>query len=207
MCYNQIGDNMSKWGIEEKETLSTINEIGLSGNILDVAAGDGRFINELLKLSQSVTAIDIDKEELESLKNNCPKEYSNKLSTEIVDITKTFPYEDESFDGIFCTGALHLFNKKTIGFIIREIERCLKKNGKIVLDFATDIKRYDKNGKEVLFEGEVSYSSEDAILLFKELLKDFSLSIQNASFSENNLDNAGYTSIQGNFLIISGYKK
>ena len=198
---------MSKWGIEEKETLDAINEIGLSGNILDVAAGDGRFINELLKLSQSVTAIDINKEELDYLKNNCHKEYSNILDIEIVDITKTFPYEDNSFDGIFCTGTLHLFNKDTIGFIVKEIERCLKKNGKIVLDFATDIKRYDKNGKEVIFEGEGCYSSEEAILLFKKLLKDFSFSIKESTFSEDNLDEAGYNSIKGNFLIISGYKK
>ncbi len=198
---------MSKWGIEEKETLDAINEIGLSGNILDVAAGDGRFINELLKLSQSVTAIDINKKELDCLKNNCFKEYSNKLNIEIVDITKTFPYEDNLFDGIFCTGTLHLFNKDKIGFIVKEIERCLKKNGKIVLDFATDIKRYDKNGKEVIFEGEGCYSSVEAILLFKELLKDFSFSIQKSTFSEDNLDDAGYNCIKGNFLIISGYKK
>ena len=106
---------MSKWGIEEKETLDAINEIGLSGNILDVTAGDGRFINELLKRSQSVTAIDINKEELDYLKNNYHKEYSNKLNIEIVDITKAFPYEENLFDGIFCTGTLHLFNKDTIG--------------------------------------------------------------------------------------------
>ena len=198
---------MSKWGIEEKETLDAINEIGLSGNILDVAAGDGRFINELLKLSQSVTAIDTYKEELDCLKNNCFKEYSNKLNIEIVDITKAFPYEDNLFDGIFCTGTLHLFNKDKIGFIVKEIERCLKKNGKIVLDFATDIKRYDKNGKEVIFEGEGCYSSEEAILLFKKLLNDFSFSIKESTFSEDNLDEAGYNSIRGNFLIISGYKK
>ena len=120
--------NMSKQGIEEKETLDAINEIGLSSNVLDIAAGDGRFINKLLKLAQSVTAIDIDKKELDFLKNNCPKEYSNKLNIEIVDITKPFPYENNLFDGIFCTGTLHLFNKDTIGFIIKEIERCLKKN-------------------------------------------------------------------------------
>ena len=35
---------MSKWGIEEKETLAAIDKIGLTGNILDVAAGDGTAI-------------------------------------------------------------------------------------------------------------------------------------------------------------------
>ena len=55
---------MSKWGIEEKETLEAINKIGFKGNILDVAAGDGRFINSLLESSDTVTAIDIDENEL-----------------------------------------------------------------------------------------------------------------------------------------------
>ncbi len=63
---------MSKWGIQEQETLDTINKIGLSGNILNVAAGDGRFNNVLLKASDSVTAVDIDKSDLNILINNCP---------------------------------------------------------------------------------------------------------------------------------------
>ena len=60
---------MSKWGIEEKETLEAINKIGFKGNILDVAAGDGRFITSLLELSNTVTAIDIDELEKQKIKN------------------------------------------------------------------------------------------------------------------------------------------
>ena len=198
---------MSKWGIEEKETLAAIDKIGLTGNILDVAAGDGRFINKLLNISNSVTAIDINEKELKCLKNNCPQELLNKLNVEVVDITKPFPYEDNFFDGAFCTGTLHLFSKDIIVFIIKEIERCLKSNGKIVLDFATDIKRYDNNGKEVIIEGEGCYSKEEAHLLFKELLNNFSFAVQESTFSEDNLSEIGYNSINGNFLIISGYKK
>ena len=198
---------MSKWGTEEKETINAINSIGLSGDILDVAAGDGRFVNILLEQSNSVTAIDINKEELDCLQNNCSKDLIDKLNTKVVDITKTFPFENNSFDSIFCTGTLHLFSKDKIEFIINEMKRCLKDNGKIVLDFATDIKRYDKDGNEVMFEGEGCYSSDEAILMFNELLSDFSFNIQKSCFSENNLDNAGYSSINGNFLIISCYKK
>ena len=194
---------MSKWGIEEKETLDAINE--LSGITLDIAAGDGRFINRLLEASDKVVAIDINSSELDELKKNCPQD--NKLQIEIVDITKEFPYSDSTFDSIFCTGTLHLFDKKTIIFILNEIRRVLKTNGKIVLDFATDIERIDKDGNKVLFDGEGSYSSSDAIELFNEELKDFSLNIEESTFEETNLDDStGYNSIKGKFLIIVGEK-
>ena len=197
---------MSRWGKEEKETLIAINQIQSLGNVLDVAAGDGRFLNILLEKSKSVTAIDLDNDELEKLKINCQKDFVNKLKIEKVDITKRFPYQDETYDTIFCTGTLHLFDKTTIFFILDEMKRCLKQNGIIILDFATNIKRLDKNGNEVVFEDEGNYSTEEAIELFNELLHDFSLSIQIASFNEENLDDVGYNSITGNFLIVTSKK-
>lgn len=193
---------MSKWGIEEKETLEAINKIGFKGNILDVAAGDGRFITSLLELSDTVTAIDIDEKELEDLKDT-----SNKLYTKVVDITKVFPFEDSSFDGVFCTGTLHLFNKETISFIISEMIRCLKPGGKLILDFATDIERLDINGNKVVFSGEGNYTTTESIELFKEELKEFNLNIQVSTFKEEDLDDVEYKSIKGNFLIISGVKQ
>ena len=196
---------MSKWGIEEKETIEAINNIGFSGNILNIAAGDGRFNNRLLELSDSVTAIDIDNSELESLEENCPKDLLDKLYTKAVDITQKLPFQDEAFDGVFCTGTLHLFDRDTIIKILQEIKRVLKTKGKIVLDFATDIKRLDKKQNQVVFEGEGNYTTNEAVSLFEEELKEFSLNIGVATFMEENLDDdAGYNYISGNFLVISG---
>ena len=196
---------MSKWGIEEKETIEAINNIGFSGNILNIAAGDGRFNNRLLELSDSVTAIDIDNSELEFLEENCLKDLLYKLYTKAVDITQKLPFQDETFDGVFCTGTLHLFDRDTIIKILQEIKRVLKTKGKIVLDFATDIKRLDKKQNQVVFEGEGNYTTNEAVSLFEEELKEFSLNIGVATFMEENLDDdAGYNYISGNFLVISG---
>jgi ubiquinone/menaquinone biosynthesis C-methylase UbiE len=198
---------MSKWGIEERETIDKINEIGFSGNILNIAAGDGRFNDKLLEISDSVTAIDIDENELKILKDNCPNDLKNKLHIKVVDITKTLPFEESSFDGIFCTGTLHLFDEIVVKNILKEIKRVLKPSGKIVLDFATDIKRIDDKGNNIVFEGEGNYNTEDSINLFRNELTDFSLNIEKSTFKEEDLDiSAGYKQIAGNFLIISGTK-
>ncbi len=200
---------MSKWGIEEQETLDTIKKIGLSGNILNVAAGDGRFNNVLLKTSDSVTAVDIAKSDLNILINNCPLELRDKLDAKVVDITKPLPFNDEVFDCVFCTGTLHLFQKDVVIKILKEMNRVLKKNGKILLDFATDIKRLDKTGKKVLFKDEGSYSTEAAKDMFSKELKNFEINIEVSSFREENLedDKVDYHFIDGNFLILSGTKK
>ena len=103
---------MSKWGIEEEETLDAMEKIGFTGNILNIAAGDGRFNNKLLQLSNSVTAIDIDELELQALGGACPENFKHKLSTKRADITQKLPFHDTTFDWVFCTGTLHLFNIK-----------------------------------------------------------------------------------------------
>lgn len=199
---------MSKWGMEEIETLNAIDKISFHGDILNIAAGDGRFNNKILESSDSVIAIDIDDDELEILKKNCQKELRDKLYTKKVDITDVFPFDAGIFDGIFCTGTLHLFERKMLIKILKEIKRVLKINGKIVLDFATDIQRIDKNGKRIVFDNEGSYSLQESIDFFNNEFKDFSINIDVAEFSEKNLDDsAGYQFIKGKFLVISGTKK
>lgn len=199
---------MSKWGIEESETLKAIEQLNLNGYVLNVAAGDGRFNNAILKSADKVIAIDLADFELELLKRDCSETLKDKLITQVVDITEKFPFEKESFDGIFCTGTLHLFDKETIQKILEEMIRILKPNGKLLLDFATDIKRLDKENNPVVFAKEGNYQTKDAIAFFQNQLKEFDLNIQVSTFTEEDLsDNTGYHFITGNFLIISGIKK
>ena len=123
---------MSKWGREETETVEALNKIGFKGKILNVAAGDGRFNEKLLELADEVIAVDRDENELKELEKRCPPNLKSKLITQCMDITKKFPFEANTFDGIFCTGTLHLFNIEIIEGILREIKRVLKNNGKIL---------------------------------------------------------------------------
>lgn len=198
---------MSKWGNEEKETIDAIEKIKFNGYILNVAAGDGRFNNKILESADKVMAIDILESELKLLKEDCYEDLKDKLFTKVVDITQKIPFEDDKFDGIFCSGTLHLFNKETIAKILEEMSRILKENGKILLDFATDIRRLDKNNNPVIFDDEGNYHTEEAIEFFKEQLNNFDLNIEVFTFIEEDLEeDVGYNFIEGNFLIISGKK-
>lgn len=196
---------MSKWGEEEKETIKAIEDIAFKGKVLNIAVGDGRFNEILLKLADEVVAVDINEKELKELEEKCPQELKNKLNTRCIDITKEFPFEQNTFDGIFCTGTLHLFDRQTIRTILNEIKRMLRSNGKILLDFATDISRLDCQNNPVVFDNEGNYTIEQAIKLFEDNLKGFTINIERASFKEENLDKSvGYRTIEGKFLIISG---
>lgn len=196
---------MSKWGEEEKETLKAIEKIEFRGKVLNIAAGDGRFNEKLLELADEIIAIDINEKELKELEDKCPENLKSKLKTKCMDITKRFPFEENTFDGIFCTGTLHLFDIQTIRTILSEIKRVLKNNGKILLDFATDISRLDSNNNQVVFDNEGNYTVEQAINIFQDNLRNFSFSIEKASFKEENLEEStGYNSIVGRFLIVSG---
>lgn len=196
---------MSKWGEEEKETIQAIEKTEFKGKVLNIAAGDGRFNKELLNLANEVVAVDINEEELKELESKCPKELKCKLNTKCIDITKKLPFEENTFDGVFCTGTLHLFDAQTIKTILNEIKRVLKNNGKILLDFATDISRLDFNNNPVVFDNEGNYTLEQGIKIFQDSFRNFALNIEKARFKEENLDkSAGYKIIEGSFLIISG---
>ena len=75
------------------------------------------------------------------------------------------------------------------------------------MDFATDIKRLDKEKKPVIFDGECSFTSEEAVNLFKKQMQGNLVNIDIATFIEENLEeDTGYNYISGKFLVISGIK-
>ncbi|MBU1198624.1 MAG: class I SAM-dependent methyltransferase [Nanoarchaeota archaeon] len=130
----------SIWGEGEKLTLDFLNKKSFSGKWLNLAAGDGRYNNILLKKADFVVASDIDKSALSKLWHNTSKKQRSKLEIKVFNIINRFPFEDESFDGVFCTGVLHLFPKEFVKKILSEINRVLKPCSEIIFDFATDIK-------------------------------------------------------------------
>jgi len=181
--YFVTGEN-SIWGKGDKETLEFLDKEEIKGKWLNLASGDGRYNLNLLKKANFVVASDIDESALSKLWHTTPEEYRNKLETKVFDIVKPFPFEGNSFDGIFCAGTLHLFPVEVFKKIIKEIDRILKPGGKIIIDFATDIKRISSEGKLITFGDEPLYTLEEAKILLKELFKDYKTMINELSVFE-----------------------
>ncbi|MDZ7798255.1 MAG: class I SAM-dependent methyltransferase [Patescibacteria group bacterium] len=180
------------WGTGDKDTLELLNDIKIRGKWLNLAAGDGRYNLNLLEKVNSVVASDIDEGALGKLKQNTPNELREKLQTEIFDITKPFPFEDESFDGVFCTGTLHLFPTEILQQIILEIDRILKSNGKLIIDFATDIKRILPDGKLYIRKSEPQYTAEEAAKFLRELLHNYQIQIVESEVPEEEIKTRGF---------------
>lgn len=168
---------MSIWGNGDKAVKKILEKINISGEWLNLAAGDGRYNNKLLQKASFVVASDIDVCALSKLWHSAKTKHKPKLKIKVFNITKRFPFKNFSFDGVFCTGILHFFPEKILKSIFLEIDRILKYNGKIIIDFATDIKRILPNNKLYIRHNEPRYTMEEAENLLKQLLKKYKVKI------------------------------
>lgn len=118
---------------------------------------------------------------------NIPLAYRKKLELKPFDITKRFPLANNSFDGVFCTGTLHLFPRRSLRQIIAEIDRVLKPNGKVVIDFAVDISRtsLNGNGRSIIFGKEPLYTLKEAIIVLKTLFENYKIQIHTSEVLED----------------------
>jgi ubiquinone/menaquinone biosynthesis C-methylase UbiE len=197
----------SIWGIGDKDTLQLLKKIEIHGKWLNLAAGDGRYNLSLLEKADLVVASDIDESALSKLWHNTPNQYQSKLKTKSFDITKKFPFEDKSFDGVFCTGTLHLFPKEILQKIISEMDRVLKPNGRVIIDFATDIKRTSPSGKLITFGKEPLYTLEDAKKTLKNIFRNYQIELQDSEVVEDfEAANPPYT-LNCKFVILIADKK
>ncbi|MBU0952819.1 MAG: class I SAM-dependent methyltransferase [Nanoarchaeota archaeon] len=189
--------NNSVWG-NDKATVQLLKQVRPYGKWLDLAAGDGRYIPELLKTVDSLVVSDIDQE----LLNFIVSRYEH-LEVKMFDLTKRFPFENGSFDGVFCTGTLHLFREEMLRTIFSEISRILKPEGVFIFDFATNVIRNKPDGTPVVFDGEPKYETKEAKHLLQKLLFDYSLEMKESTFKDDltNVPGHGYV-IRGDFIFV-----
>ena len=204
--YANTPDN-SVWGTEDKATTDLLDRLDITGKWLNLCAGDGRFNNKLLEKADEVIAVDIDENALQKLARISPKPLRKKLTTKIINIVKPFSFENNIFDGVFCVGTLHLFPRPVFKGIISEIGRILKSDGRIIIDFATDIKRTYPNGSLWIVENEPNYTLEEALLFLREIFQDYTVNIKTGHVDPEKVKiNKGEYVFTSNFILMDAVK-
>jgi ubiquinone/menaquinone biosynthesis C-methylase UbiE len=202
----------STWGIGEQITMDAIKKGKIKGKWLDLAAGDGRYAKELLEKVDKLVLADADGNELDKIEKFLSKVQKKKTSMKIFDMTKKFPFEDNTFDGVFCAGTLHLFAPEKLESIFSEITRILKLKGRLIIDFATDVKLILPNGKsmsrkdhpEYIFD----YTRDKVEKMLRNMLIGYDLKLQESTFEDDltNIPEYGYRT-RGNFFLVIAEKK
>lgn len=195
------------WGDGDQETLDALDNLKPRGIWLVLASGDGRYLPELLKTVDQVVVTDHDRSLLEHLRTIF--EANPRIRFKEVDITTALPFGSDSFDGVFCTGALHLFTPEVLESIAHEIDRVLRKGGVAFFDVATDICRTYPRGKPgKRQETETLYSSDTATRLVPRLFPGYDIESKKSTFHDDLSEKEDfYTISTGNFLLFLARKR
>ena len=144
------------------------NWIGINKKILDLGGRDGTLTKYFIE-NNEVTIGDIDQNALACAKKNY------QIETMHVDLNKSLPFEDRSFDIVVMAEVLEHLPYPTI--TLGEIRRVLKNNGKFIGNFPLAYHLKDRwqiiRGRKLLISGDPTHlqflSYEDA----QDLLSNF----------------------------------
>ncbi len=200
--------NESLWGAGEMETLELLEQINVTGNWLDLASGDGRYALVLSKKVRNLFVADADPGALSKLFYRIDSDSRNVLLFTQLNIIDSLPYFSNSFDGILCTGTLHLFTNDILAKVLVEILRTLKTGGTFIMDFAVDIERKYPDGTSYSYIGDQGYSTQEANSTLRNILGNNLDEIMESSFEDDltGIDGYGYIT-RGKFLLILATKK
>lgn len=163
----------SIWGEDGSTLLSFIDKADPHGIWLNLASGDGRYCKRLLRDLDCLVASDIDPSALSKLWHRMTEEERQRLALVELNLTQRLPFQDGSFDGIFCVGTLHFFNEEILSRVFGEIERITKPGGKVLMNFGTNIQRVQPNGERLVYPGELQHKLGTALPFLKDSFRAF----------------------------------
>jgi ubiquinone/menaquinone biosynthesis C-methylase UbiE len=104
-------------------------------SIVDLCAGSGRFTIPLLRMNKLVASIDMSQGSLDLLMRNCEKEnLSTSMVMPICSRAQSIPLPDEWADCVLFIQAFQYFPVTDHDMVLSEINRCLHKKGKLIID-------------------------------------------------------------------------
>jgi len=149
--------------------LELINRVNARGKWLCIASGDGRYLKPIIARCEKLIAIDLDKNALAKLYENCPKNLRDKLELRHTDVFST-SLDMNFFSGIICTGFLHLFSKEKLQSLFFKLFESLQPKGNLLFDFAFNIKRTSNTTRQIDIKGSIKHSLVSSMKLLDSIL-------------------------------------
>jgi ubiquinone/menaquinone biosynthesis C-methylase UbiE len=127
----RYGTRKGKW-YRELEACSLAHFRGLPDGalVIDLAAGTGRFTEDLVGYPWKVFAADQSRGMLEKLRLRLP---DSRVTISVAN-SRQLPFKSESFDAATSFKFLHLFPHQDVKEMVREMTRILKPNGLLMVE-------------------------------------------------------------------------
>lgn len=129
--------------LDQKVTREVLANLHFT-SILEVGCGTGKNTSFFAQIGESVFAVDFSEGMIEKARQKVQEE---NVRFSMMDITRTWKAEDQSFDLIACN--LVLEHIKDLSFVFSEARRSLRDNGRFFLDELHPFKQYE--GKKARF--------------------------------------------------------
>lgn len=187
--------------------------------LLDFGTGPGTNGIHFLNLGYEVSFIDISKNAIGRLEKKLIKNYKNRKynlktfdSLESNDFTQ-LPYKSNYFDYIVCMSVINnMPNVSAAKYLLREFNRILRKDGKLVIDSNLQVNNYKKLSKikdSIVITKPHDKAELTMPMYFPKSEKIFTNLIKNASFE---IKDIGYASFKvfnqsESEIIVSALKK
>lgn len=140
--------------------------------MLDLGCGVGANIPTLIKFGVNIVAADYSDKAIKIVNDLFAKD---EVQTVCFDIKNKFPFPDDVFDIIVADLSLHYFKNKDMNNIICELERVLKKHGKLIARVHSINQQRPHKGIELetgfyLYDGITRkyFTREEINILFKD---------------------------------------
>ncbi len=149
--------------------------------LLDVACGSGNYSLELARLGYDMTAVDLDMQMIETLRNKARSRQIDIKAYQVnmLDLRKTL---SDRYDLIFCIGnsLAHLKDEREIVDFLNGAKGLMERSGSLILqvvNFAKVLRRkteqfpllsHEKEG--IKFEREYTYDEASGNVIFKSIL-------------------------------------
>lgn len=131
-----LADWLRDWSLVQVDRtqayyISRIAQLGMQGErVLDAGCGMGNWSMGLARHYRRVDAIEIDRARLDVLRAVSPN-FEGRIVPEVASVHE-LPYEDGTFDGVFCNGVLFVTDyRKTLA----EFRRVLKPGGQLYVTY------------------------------------------------------------------------